>query len=270
MTNSQREALIYAKQHRLYEKRIRPLFLSALQKQVQPVIDWIERFGIETTIPVNELIPVDVFRVPMRRAYEMVAVTAARREYYNQRGQEEKGLLDILVNRWKQIFNDYAIEYAYRIENELAETTRQLIRDALKEAYEQKLNAERTITMIKRSVQGIISRRRATLIARTESGTAAMLGKTTGAKEYFKETNQSGYKEYIGRMDERERNSHRHLEGQIIPIDDNFEFQKKDGGTELAPYPCATTLSGENRIQCRCTVVFMSARRYERMQAEKK
>lgn len=270
MTESKKQALLYARQHKQYERRIYPLFLRALRKQLEPVINWIEVNPSDYQFKqpdLDVLVVSSIFRKPMQQAYDMVAITAARREYYYMRGIEEKGLIDFLVEKWRALFNDYATTYAYLVESDLSETTKEEIRRALAYAYENQLNANQTAAYIKKSVYNQISRKRAVVIARTEAGSAAMLGKTQGAKEWLAETGQKGYKQYIGREDERERDSHRRLNDEIIPMEQDFEFVS-ERGTELAPYPCDTRLSGGERINCRCTVLYMSERRYLRMQSE--
>lgn len=258
MTEAEKQRLLYARQHRQYEKRMYGIFLRALRKQIGPVLNWVSEFGIDP--PLEALIKPSVFRQPIKQAYDMVAVTAARREYYYMRGIEDKGFIDFLVEKWRKLFNDYATTYAYRIENELSETTKEEIRRALKDAYDMQLNASDTAGLIRKRVYNEISRRRAVMIARTEATTASNLGKETGAREWLKETNQAGYKQWIGREDERERHTHWELNDDIIQIDEDWQV-----GNDLAMNPGDTRLSAGNRINCRCTQMFMSARRYERM-----
>lgn len=259
MTESQRVLLIYQKQHKLYAKRIRPLFLSAIRKQIKPVIDWMETFQTLNP-PLDALVPSDVFRVPYKQAFDMVGITAAKREYYYMQGNDSKGVLDFLVNKWRILFNSYALDYAYRIENELTETTKQSIRDALQKAYDEGLNADRAITLIKKYALGQISRFRATLISRTETTTISNYAKEVGARDWLAEQGQKGYKQWIGRNDGHERRSHILLNDMIIPIDDKFNV----GGIP-ADRPGDLNLSAKERIQCRCTLIYMSERRYNRM-----
>lgn len=243
----------YDKQHRNYERRIRPLFLNTTRKQIQPVIRWLElNPGLP---PVDALIESQVYRKPMILAYQTVGVLAAKREYSYQRKNDVKGIFDLLSDVWSEIINGYVADYAYRISNELSQTTIREIQNALKYGYEQSMNNNQLASYIRKRVQGEISRSRATLIARTEATTAANLGKEEGAKTYYKEQNIQGYKLYIGRNDVRERSDHLVLNDTLIPIEDNFDF-----GGELAQRPGALTLSANQRCNCRCTVQYMSER----------
>lgn len=271
MTNEEYSTL-YAKQHKRYERRAYPLFLRALHEQIQPTIDWIKVNGPDNP-PLDALVVPAIWRDPMVEVYQMIGMLAARREYFFMRNAE-KGVLDFLVAKWREIFYTYAINYSYRIENELSETTKDEIRRALATAYEMNLNADQTATLIRKQVYNEISRSRAVMIARTETTTAASLGKDTGARSWLKEQDQKGYKQWIGREDSRERGRetdtmHWHLNDQIIPIDENFTFTDADGVTSYAQMPGATDLPANQRINCRCALVYMSARRYERLMAER-
>lgn len=263
MTESQIISSTYNKQHKLYVKRVRPLFLRALNLQLQSVLQWMETSTMEP--PLDLLVDPKLFRTALKQAYEMVGITAARREYYYQKKSEDKGIIDFLVDKWRQVFTNYALNYAYQVESDLSETTKEQIRTALAEARELGLNQDRTITYIKRAVGGVINRQRATVIAITETTTASNLGKEVGAKEYFKETNQGGYKQFIGREDARERHSHFALNDTYLPIDENWTFTDEEGRTSYGLRPGDTSLPARERVRCRCTQLFLSERRYNRL-----
>lgn len=268
-------AELYDSQLDRYAKRVYPLFLNACKKQVAPVVEFIRRTG-NIDPPLDILVIPNVFIRPIQQAYDTIGVISAKREYYAIRGlDEQKRILDILIDAWRAIFYDYATNYAYRIDNELSETTKEEIRTALKEAYEQGLNADRTATYIRVKVGGRISRHRAVTISRTESATAANLGKRAGADTWLKETSQKGYKQWIGREDKQERGRetdtmHWRLNDTIIPIDEPFTFTDPDGHVSHGMMPGDTNLPGNQRINCRCTLVYMSERRYRRMHEEEK
>jgi hypothetical protein len=224
-----------------------------MRKQIHPVISWLEiNPGLP---PIEALIQSDVYVKPMLLSYRTVGLLAAKREYYNQRNLDGKGIIDILSDAWAKIINNYASEYAYRITNELTQTTIREIQNALAYGYEQTMNNNQLAAYIRKRVQNEISRQRATLIARTESTTAANLGKEEGAKTYFNEQGIIGYKLYIGRNDGKERIDHLELNDTLIPIDENFDF-----GGELAPRPGAVSLSAAQRCNCRCVIQYMSER----------
>lgn len=243
----------YAKQHAIYERRAYPVFLRALHDQVQPSIDWIVKQQ-EVNPPLDALVVPAIWRKPMIEVYQMIGMLAAKREYFNMVATD-KGVLDFLVAKWRAIFYEYALNYSYRIENELSETTKETIRRTLAVAYEMNLNADQTAALIRKQVYNEISRSRAVMISRTETSTAANLGKDVGARQWLSDNDQKGYKQYIGREDSRERGRttdtmHWHLNDTIIPIDDNFTFTDENGVTSYAPMPGSTTLPANQRINC--------------------
>lgn len=254
---------LYEKQHERYAKRVYPLFLRALVEQIQPTLEFIRRTG-NTQPPLDLLVNPRVFIKPLNEAYQITGELAAKREYYSIRTAETKAISDVLLDAWRAIFYDYSTNYAYRIINELAETTKEEIRRALAYSYDNGYNADRTATYIRNSVGRNIARSRAVLISRTETATAANLGKITGAKSWLKEQGEEGYKEWIGRNDGRERHTHVAMNGVIIPIDEDFNV---DG--EKASTPGDVRLSAGERCNCRCSVIYMSKRRYDRMMASK-
>lgn len=264
MNEGEKQALLYARQHKQYERRMYPIFLKALRLQLIPVMNWVAEFG--TDPPLDALIKPSIFRIPINQAYEVVGTMAAKREYYYMRGIEGKGFIDFLVDKWRSLFNNYATTYAYRIENDLSETTKEEIRIALRYAYENTLNANQTAAYIRKSVYNEISRKRAVMIARTEATTASNLGKEVGAKEWLKETGQSGYKQWLGREDDRERHSHWEMNDDIIPMEQDWKLTDNKGVVSYGQRPGDTRLPANQRIMCRCTQLFLSARRYERMQ----
>jgi len=271
MTNEE-YSNIYAKQHARYERRAYPIFLRALHEQIQPTLKWIAD-NQDVNPPLDALVIPAIWRNPMVEVYEMIGTLAARREYFFMRATD-KGALDFLIEAWRQIFYMYSINYAYRIENELSETTKEEIRRALQYSYENNLNADQTASYIRKKVYNEISRSRAVMIARTETTTAASLGKETGAKSWLKEQDQKGFKQWIGREDSRERGRetdtmHWHLNDQIIPIDEKFTFTDADGVTSYGMMPGDVNLPANQRIQCRCTLIYLSQRRYERIMAER-
>ncbi len=197
--------------------------------------------------------------VPMLTAYNIVGVLSAQRQYYWMKANDTKGLLGFLVDKWRLFFRDYALNYAYRINNKLAETTRKEIRTALSEAYEQTLSVDQTARYVRKKVNNEISRDRAVNIAQTEAATASNLGKIQGGKSWLEEQGQRGYKQWLGREDAKERPAHVALNNRIIPLDDKFEV-----GGELAYQPGDENLSADMRCRCRCTILIMSERRYLR------
>lgn len=250
---------LYERQLKRYAVRTYPLFLRALQSQVNTVVEYIRRTG-NTDPPLDILVDPNIFIKPIQDAYIMVGMLSAKRQYYLMQKTESKAILGFLLDAWRSIFYNYATDYAYRINNELSETTKEEIRRGLSESYEMGYNADRTATYIRNKVGRQISRSRAVLISRTESATAANLGKRKGADSWAEENNEVLYKEWIGRNDGRERNTHIALNDTIIPANERFRV-----GDDLGEYPGDVNLSAAERCNCRCTVIYMSERQARRL-----
>lgn len=100
------ERIAYAKYHKTIEKQLLPLFRKALTDNVQPVLNWVESYGVEN-VPVDTLINTGVWRVVYPKAFELVGMKSARKEYYWQRSQEptetKASAIDLLVDVWGRI-----------------------------------------------------------------------------------------------------------------------------------------------------------------------
>ena len=262
--NRKQYARIFAQQHAIYERKIYPVFLNKLKRDIAPVLRMLEDNPTNSQVQalinsINILIPVTGWVKVYQTAYYDIGITAARREYYFQRNEETKGLLDILVDGWKKYFTEYAANYAYRFQNELTETTRQKVRQALEAAYELGLSGNKLVTQVKKALNAS-TRDRAKVISRTETTTIANVSKELGAVTYFQEQRIEGFSQWITRLDGRERASHRSVNDVIKPIGGKFIV----GGHECER-PGDLVLPGKERIQCRCVKIFMSRRRAERL-----
>ncbi len=250
----------YAKEQAAYERRLYPIFSRALKAQVAPVINYMERNPF-ATVPVDLLIQPDYFLNAYKRAYEEVGIIAAKREYSFQRREftGKDGIFDFLVEGWRQYFVEYATNYAYQVQSDLTETTRRLIREALAEAYNSGLAGNPLINYLKKKAQ-VISRNRAKVISRTETTTIANVAKELGAREWLTAQGETGYKQWVGRNDKRERHTHRAVNDKIIPMDGLFDL-----GGEQCSRPGDLVLSAKERVQCRCVLMFMGERRALRL-----
>jgi SPP1 gp7 family putative phage head morphogenesis protein len=86
---------------------------------------------------------------------------------------------------------------------------------------------------------------RAEMIARTE----VLRGANFASKTAYKISGVVGEKEWVATDDDRTRDSHAEMDGQVVGIDD--DFTSPDGGT--ADYP-GDFGDGDEDINCRCTV----------------
>ena len=252
----------YEKEQISYERRIRSYFYQSILKQNESVFNWIEQNGTQN-IPYDILINPNLWTTPVIKSYIEIGLIAAKREYYFTRrlnGFLVKIDIAFLLDEWRQFLIQYAINYSYQIQNELSKTTREDIIKALTYAAENNITGSDLITYLRKKVNNQISKYRANLIARTESNSAANYAKELGSQSWIKESGQQGYKGWVTREDERVRHDHAVLDGSFITIDSLWNI-----GLEKAKRPGDVNLSAKERIQCRCTQVFITEDVYYRL-----
>jgi SPP1 gp7 family putative phage head morphogenesis protein len=91
---------------------------------------------------------------------------------------------------------------------------------------------------------------RAIAIARTETGIAS--NKTEFA---VYKNNGVEKKKWLATLDNRTRQSHQDANGQVRDIDEPFDIDTRDGGTEELMFPLDPEASPENLCNCRCAFV---------------
>lgn len=260
------ERKIFARQQRIAEKTLVPIFRKAFRDSVGPVIDFVKYAGTSTVL--LSLINNNVWLVAYQQAYSQLPLKIAKQEYYRQRGLEvetesKASAIDFLVDVWGSIFRDYALNYVYQISRELNETTVKIITEALNDVNVLGLDRDGSIRLFIKTVEGKLKLRTNT-ISRTEATTLSNLGKDVAARSWIEEQGGQGYKVWLGRNDIRERPSHIHENDVIIPIDDKYELI--DPATETQSDPCLRPgdvhLKAKNRIRCRCTQSLMTENRY--------
>lgn len=260
------ERKIFARQQRIAEKTLVPIFRKALLDSVAPVIEFVKQMG--TGVNPSYLINQGVWNKAYQQAYSQLPLKIAKQEYYRQRGLEAKteekaSAVDFLVDVWQSIFRDYALNYIYQISRELNQTTIDIITEALGSVNELGLDRDGSIRLFIKTIDGKLKLRTNT-ISRTEATTLSNLGKEVGARSWIDEQGGQGYKVWLGRNDIRERPSHIHENDTIIPIENKYELI--DPATESQSDPCLRPgdvhLKAKNRIRCRCTQSLMTENRY--------
>jgi HK97 family phage portal protein len=133
----------------------------------------------------------------------------------------------------------------------ISETTKkrviEAIRDAQEQAYDEGTPISSFSDAVKEAYDGF-SEDRAVTIARTEMGTAANMSLMTAAQSADIPGLQ---KEWISTNDERTRDDHRSINGQMVPIDEDFDV----GGVKMSQ-PGDPNGPADEVINCRCGVVF--------------
>lgn len=132
---------------------------------------------------------------------------------------------------------DNALASLRTTENDL----QKLLRKALANGWSNQQLAESIADKYNNSYRGY----RALSIARTEMTGIINFGNTFTLEEEGVKT-----KRWIATLDDRTRDTHAELDGDVEPIDGYF-----DVGGESAEYPADASLSAAERVNCRCTTV---------------
>ena len=159
---------------------------------------------------------------------------------------------DVPINLWRSLLGDFlTVRIAGRIA-QVEQTTRERIAVLIERGIANGLGAREVAKTIRDDKD--FNKNRALTIARTETVTSANQGRYLAAlsSPYVK------LKNWLAFADKRTRPTHLDmLNRPFIEMDQLFFLQNmKTGALESARYPCDSSLSAGNSIQCRCIVVF--------------
>jgi SPP1 gp7 family putative phage head morphogenesis protein len=128
----------------------------------------------------------------------------------------------------------------------ITEDVRQQIMGVIQSGYDEGLTIDQIVKQLRGEVAGM-SAMRASRIARTELLTA----KNGASWASCKVTGAAGYKQWMATVDSKTRSTHIDVSGQVRNIDKAF-----DVGFGRASYPGDPSLPPEERVNCRCTIVY--------------
>lgn len=159
---------------------------------------------------------------------------------------------DVPINLWRSLLNEFLIvRIAGRIA-EVEQTTRKRVAVLIERGIERGLGAREVAKTIRDDKD--FNKNRALTIARTETVTSANQGKYMAAlsSPYVK------LKKWLPFMDKRTRPTHLDfLNRPFVEMEQLFFLQNmQTGALESARYPCDSSLSAGNSVNCRCVVVF--------------
>lgn len=251
---------LFARQHAIYERKAAPIFYRALRSQVMAVIQFMEQSG-RTDSNVVDVITTQAMQQAYLQVYEMIGVDAALKEYKLLK-KEEPTKADILTQffsqKWALWMRQYALVFVGDLVQKVSDHTKERIRFALAQSYEQGLTFTQQIKLIRELTLGEIGRDRALTIARTESTRAANEGKRVGAVDWAKENGTTLYKKWVhtGRT-EHDRTFHMVMDSEK-PIKEREDFIVLG---ERMTQPGDPKASPKNTVNCACTMQFMSERK---------
>ena len=162
---------------------------------------------------------------------------------------------DVLITN--ELFNKWVERYGLLKSEEINQTSKKKLLKALRKTMSESIQNGDGLEVMKEKLQesarGVFSElsdTRSYLIARTETGASVNMGQVatyqaTGIEQ----------KEWIATLDDRTRDSHIAMDGQIADINMTFDVPNEtDGGVDAMLYPSDPNGSAGNVCNCRCTV----------------
>lgn len=161
---------------------------------------------------------------------------------------------DVPITLWRSLLNEFlTVRIAGRIA-EVEQTTRKRIASLIEKGISDGLGAREVAKTIRDDKD--FNKNRSLTIARTETVTSANQGRYMSAlsSPYVKK------KGWLPFADKRTRPTHlAMLDVPFVDMDQLFFLQNlKTGALESARYPCDSSLSAGNSINCRCLIVFVN------------
>lgn len=244
------------KDNKRYERYAYRVFYRALNEQIKPIIEN-DGKGQVSNQPM-----LDAYQ----KVYDYIGVDSASKEYKRIKKQEDgmkaDPLFTLLLSTWSEWMRSYVIEnLGYMITN-VTLNTQNRINLALQDALEAGETRTQTMRRIFDYTLGEIGKRRARVIARTETTRATNEGKRKSAEDYG---NLGGgivmYKKWIHIPTPGFREFHL-AEGKEppIPVNELFVVSNPKGGTNDMTQPGDASAPGNQTINCNCTTIYMSER----------
>lgn len=164
------------------------------------------------------------------------------KSYARYEHKDQAGIFEGFITRY------ISANAAVKVQN-VIDTTKKIIRGAIEQAIQDSLGPEGMARLIVLKAGGEASKKRATVIARTETHNAAQYGQQAASQS----TGLEFRKFWISSDDERVREDHTQAElysrSVIIKNEEPFNV-----GGEALMYPGDSTGSAEQVINCRCGV----------------
>lgn len=270
MTEEQQYAVNHARQHGIYERKMLPIFYRAIKAQVMPVLNELVNNKPVTDSDIDRIVSINPMLKAFEISYGIVGVESAKKDYNRLNRSEPKKadgvIITFLTERWARFMRGFALNELADLVTKITDTTKEQIRLALAEAYEQGLPYYKQAQLIRKYTLGEIGEKRAMVISRTEATRATNVGKKIASDDWAKENGISTmYKKWITRLDGHERKSHRLMNSvKPIPTENKFSVLNDKGGFDLMDKPGDPSASASNTIHCRCTAFYISERKARR------
>lgn len=251
--------------HHSYETTSYRLFKNAIDAQLKSVIDEVNRNGV---FALNYFLQFIMSKQPMLNAYEKcyreMGVKNARftDKFIKEVARESEQKERFNSEEFDRIMIAYFRRWGALRVAEVDRTTIEYIQLVLEEGRLKGLSTTQLADYLVTEIgDPAYSRRRAMVIARTESSNAANYGAYMAGQNSDYETE----KIWIGAEDSRERLSHFEKNGERTAITLPYTVNIYKGGKgkeilvgqDLMQHPSDPTASASNVIQCRCAIAYV-------------
>ena len=261
MSKFKRQHSEFLRRQKVYENKYKKQYYAYLQSVNNSAAIAYANGSYEYDIQHNKL------QAIYERLYKDVTINEAEIQWYQFNDpavKQQKDLIDVFagifapntndvpITLWRSLLNEFiTVRIAGRIA-EVEQTTRKRIASLIEKGISDGLGAREVARSIRDDKQ--FNKNRSLTIARTETVTSANQGRYMSAlsSPYVKK------KAWLPFADKRTRPTHlAMLDVPFVDMDQLFWLQNlKTGALESAQYPCDSSLSAGNSINCRCLVVF--------------
>ena len=252
MTERQRLWIKSDRERMGFRRAMKPVFLSALNRQAAPIFELI---GEATSID-NISLPVSVDIKPVEEAYRKLYLTVTPAMAISKRNKYKKSynkgeaevFNDLIHDRVMAYLRVHAGETVTATGDTTLETIRAILKRITPDVAEMGLSAGTAVSRLRDILQSEwhqAARFRVERIVRTEVNRAANFG----ALEGMQSLNMPMKKVWLSAFVEKSRPEHMDADGQEVGLNDPFEV-----GGEFLQYPGDPKGSAGNTINCLCSV----------------
>lgn len=242
----------WTRQQAAAENRHRAAIERALNTQLKAFITYADANGLDAALTlIDTIVTPDPLHPVIQRLYIAEGTRAGlaeQRELNREYGDEYQSqkAFDFFTS-WVTEMTNYFYSYGMQAITKMTETTKNSIRQEVSSSLSRQESYPEIRNNLASTIPGV-DKRRANVIARTETVSAMSYGKQTAAASLPFQM----IKGWISIRDKRTRHSHVRMDGEKVPLAQPYS---NDG-----MYPGDPDLPGKERIQCRCTETYTPLR----------
>jgi SPP1 gp7 family putative phage head morphogenesis protein len=152
--------------------------------------------------------------------------------------------------RFVDLSQEWILAHSLKESSTITGTSRKIAEKVISDGVQEGLASKAIANQLRKTFSGSLTRTRAQMIARTETGNASSYAQDLGARESGVEY----MKEWIAVTDDATRDGHVSVSGQRVGKNDNFVVTGFGGVVDHMPHPNSDGASAGNVINCRCVI----------------